>query len=339
MRKYLHQALLGNNEWWRYLLVTTITFAGYLFIGSIPLLLVVGRFESDGSVDQSKITEFWNTMDFTLLDIDKNSGLLLLLFSFVFGLLFLIAAYLKLHNRSYKTLITSASRLRWKRITFGFFFWMAMTVVAEYVLYKLSPEHYTYQFEIKSFIWLVILSLFVLPLQTSFEEIFFRGYMMQGLGSFMPVPVFPLIITSLAFAVVHAANPEIAEFGVGIMMAYYIGAGLLLGLVTLLDDGLELALGMHFAINFFGAVFMGYEGAVIQTDSLFKTTELNVVHMVIAFYLMAIIFLLICNRIFGWKDWGYLFSDISDQRIDIKKRKSLEDGSTIDYATLLIDNE
>jgi len=84
------------------------------------------------------------------------------------------------------------------------------------------------------------------------------------------------------------------------MMFYYIGAGVFLGLITIWDDRLELALGVHAATNFLGAVFMGYTGAAIQTESLFKTDALNVVQMVIAFYIGAIIFTLICKRKYGW---------------------------------------
>lgn len=334
-RKYILQAILGKNELWRYLVVSVMAIAGY-FIGFIPLRLVLLRLEyDDNGIDAKRISDFIDTMDFSIIDLGQNTGFLLTLCLFVFALLFLIVGYLIFHKRSLKSLITSSNRIRWKRVSFGFFFWLAMTAIIEYILYVISPEFYTFSFNLKKFIPLVVLSVFILPIQTSFEEIFFRGYLMQGLGSVLNYPIFSLIITSLAFAAVHGSNPEISEFGFGIMMTYYIGAGLLLGLVTILDDGLELALGMHFSINFFGALFMGYTGAAIQTDSLFKISELNVIHMVIAFYVMAIIFVLVCNKIFNWKDWQYLITNNSQLVSDLKQGKALEDDLQIDYSTIL----
>ncbi len=336
-RKYLHQALKGHNHVWRYFVVSILAFVGY-FAGLMPLKLVMLRIEyDDNGIDTSQINEFAQSMDFSLLGLSKNTGFLLTLFVFIFAMIFLISAFAIFHKRSYTSLLTAANRFRWKRFLFGFLFWILMTAIAEYVLYSLSPEHYTFSFEPNKFVWLLLMSVFLLPIQTSFEEVFFRGYLMQGLGSFLTYPIFALFITSFAFAAVHGSNPEIVEFGLGIMMVYYIGAGLLLGLVTLMDDGLELALGMHFAINFFGAVFMGYEGAAIQTDSVFNTSALNVNHMVIAFTIMAVIFVLICNSLFKWKSWKYLTTDLSKERSILSKANTLNDDLSIDYATILND--
>ena len=42
MRKYLHQALLGSNKLWQYVVLTALAFVGY-FIGQLPMLFALWR--------------------------------------------------------------------------------------------------------------------------------------------------------------------------------------------------------------------------------------------------------------------------------------------------------
>ena len=83
----------------------------------------------------------------------------------------------------------------------------------------------------------------------------------------------------------HAMNPEIEEFGMGVMMTYYITVAIVLGIITLLDDGLELAIGLHVAVNVFGALIITYRGSAIQTDALFRTSAVYPVLMIVMFLL------------------------------------------------------
>ena len=125
---------------------------------------------------------------------------------------------------------------------------------------------------------------------------------MQYIGNITTYPFIGLIISTLFFAILHGSNPEIHEFGFLKMMIYYLSAGLFLGVITILDDSLELALGVHFATNFFGATMLNYTGSAIQTDSLFKVSSLNVDAMILAFFVCALIFGLISGYIFKWKN-------------------------------------
>ena len=101
------------------------------------------------------------------------------------------------------------------------------------------------------------------------------------------------------------------------MQSYYISAGLVLGILTIMDDGLELALGVHAATNFTGAVFVGYEGAAIQTDSLFLTNELNPTFMLIGFVIVSIIFLIVCKYKYGWSGFNKILEKVEPQEPEI----------------------
>ena len=62
---------------------------------------------------------------------------------------------------------------------------------------------------------------------------------------------FPLIMTSILFGLMHGLNPEVKEFGLLTMMPQYILFGLIFGIITILDDGIEAAMGAHAANNIF----------------------------------------------------------------------------------------
>ena len=65
----------------------------------------------------------------------------------------------------------------------------------------------------------------------------------------------PLIITSLIFGLLHLANPEVEKLGY-LILFFYIGTGLFLGIITLMDEGMELALGFHAGNNLIGIILV-----------------------------------------------------------------------------------
>ena len=65
---------------------------------------------------------------------------------------------------------------------------------------------------------------------------------MQGIGAWTKSRWFTLILTSVMFGLMHSFNPEIKAYGFWLTMPQYILFGLLFGIITVLDDGIELAL-------------------------------------------------------------------------------------------------
>ena len=96
---------------------------------------------------------------------------------------------------------------------FAFFLWAIITVVFLVLDYKLSPENYQWNFNLDKFLMLALIGVLLIPLQTSFEEYFFRGYLMQGLGVAVKNKWFPLVFTSVVFGLLHIANPEVEKLG------------------------------------------------------------------------------------------------------------------------------
>lgn len=296
---FLQNAKKGKNEWWQYLLTIIAVIMAH-FIGQIPLGLVVFMKMSERHLSVSEGQDAIDNLEFGVFGISENYAMFLLLMSFIasFIALFLMVKYL--HKRSFTSLITTNSTIDWSKIFYAFSFWMLFTIIIEVVAYLIDPSIYTFQFQAAPFFLLLLMALFILPIQTSFEELLFRGYMMQGLVSITTSRWIPLLITSLLFGLVHSMNPEIEEFGLGIMMTYYIGVGLFLGIITLLDNSLELALGIHAATNIYGALFVSFKGSALQTPALFRISEMNVSMMLVMFFAMAALFIVMAGRKYKW---------------------------------------
>ncbi len=112
------------------------------------------------------------------------------------------------------------------------------------------------------------------------------------------------MITSLIFGLMHITNPEIGKIGY-IALVAYIGIGFFLGIITLMDEGLELALGFHAANNLFIALFVTADWTAFQTHSMLKDISEPSVGFEIFFPLLVVypILTLIFARKYGWTGW------------------------------------
>ena len=293
---YIQQANKGKNEPWMFLLTFLLT-AG-LFIYSLVIFL----FFSDG-IDLAKQQQ----MLFELMP-SKNFWLAfnLLPFAFLLGLLFLLVK--KLHQRSILSLTTSRKKVDWSRVFFSFSLIVLITLVSFGISYYNDPSEVVLQLDPVKFGILVVISLLFFPFQIGLEEYLFRGYMMQHLGVLLKNRWMPLFITSILFGVFHSANPEVGEMGYMIMI-FYIGTGLLLGIMTLMDDGLELALGFHLGNNLLAATLVTSDWSALQTDAAFKFTATQagtstLIDVILPVLVLYPIILLILSKKYNWNNWS-----------------------------------
>ena len=259
---------LGNtkeNVFWKYLLGSFILFCASL-VGQLPFIFGVYI-----KSYKEKIP-YPNTYEATVGFLDSNLALFLMLVSFVFVFFQLYALVRFFHKQSFLQLITSRNLIDWHRVLFSFSIWAGITIISTVVVYILYPEDFIVQFDWIPFLLLFVIGLLLFPFQIGSEELIFRGYLMQGFGNLAKNKWFPLLMTSLIFGMLHIANPEVDKMGYGILI-YYIGTGLFLGIITLMDEGMELALGFHFANNFIGALLVTSDWTAFQTHSILKSTS------------------------------------------------------------------
>ncbi len=292
--KYNHQDLTshfikegnstGRNEGWRYFWGLIYSLVLGQIIGSIPyVLLAAGDFEAirEGSIPDNGLSQNWN--------------FLLMMLPFIVSFLFLYDYVRRVHKRPFLSVITPFKKLDYGRLLYAFGIWLLILVIWELAFFAGDPDNYVLQFDLSKFTVLLLMSVPLLLIQTSCEELLFRGYGMQWLGRYMRYRIFPLLILSVSFGLMHIANPEVAAFGPLVMIDYVV-IGLTLGLVSLLSDSLEFAIGLHFANNLFAALFISYDSSAFQTDAVFR---LKTIHFSPATQVMgllgAIIFILLIH--------------------------------------------
>ncbi|ESU24778.1 hypothetical protein FEDK69T_03300 [Flavobacterium enshiense DK69] len=218
-----------------------------------------------------------------------------------FGLLFWVKF---IHRQSIRSLTTARKKVDWSRIFFSFGLWAAVSALLTLLSYLSSPENFVFNFEPIPFFTFLILAVILIPLQTSFEEYLFRGYLMQGLGVITNSRLIPFLVSSILFGLMHIANPEVGKLGL-VIMIYYIGTGFFLGIVTLMDDGLELALGFHAANNLVGALLVTADWTAFQTNSILKDISEPTAgfDIMIPVFIIFPMLLYIFSKRYGWRDW------------------------------------
>lgn len=287
---FIQQAYKGKNDWWRYLVTLSVLFLP--FIMNFVFYIIFPEY----------LDSLYERME--NFQGDKNRLLFESLAPFVILLLLLFLFVKFLHKRSVTSLITSRHKVNWKKVLFAFGLWLLISVIFLSIGVFLAPENFIWNFKPVPFITLIFISLLVMPLQTSMEELLFRGYLMQGLGILVKNRFVPLILTSVVFGLMHGFNPEVEKLGYGIMI-FYIGTGLFFGITTLMDEGTELALGLHAANNIVAAVFITSNWMVFQTDALYidisePTLGLQAYFPVFVLYPLM---LLLFSKKYNWHNW------------------------------------
>lgn len=237
--KFLFNARKGNNNLWRYTLTIILT----LGVSSILVGIILGVFLGIILVLSHR------ELDISIL---FNPFCLLIVIGMVFSVayIFLYLSVKFLHNRSFKSLINTGREIDWKRIIKGALAWFLVMSVLDIIYFMLSPGSFKFSFKPHNLLSLAVIALIVFPIQASFEEVFFRGYLLQALGLLSEKPLLVLIMNSLIFAGLHWWNGSNPVTSLSIVISAFI-IGLMLGLITLADDGIELAVGIHIINNLY----------------------------------------------------------------------------------------
>tara|TARA_B100001057_G_scaffold130276_1_gene129324 strand:- start:3025 stop:3927 length:903 start_codon:yes stop_codon:yes gene_type:complete len=249
------------------------------------------------------ITPDSNPMDI-FNDISKNLRFFLLLLTFVLTVPGILLVVNKLHDLPIMSIISKRKKIDYNRILFAFT--IAGTIISLSVLigYYLSPENYELNFKLKEFLILTIIAILFVPIQTSVEEIVFRGYLMQGFGHWLNSRFMALFLTSTIFGFLHFFNPEINKLGNSFIILYIISS-FTFGIMTLMDEGLELAMGFHAGNNLFIALLLTADWTVFNTDSLLidiSDPKIGLTDFIAPLILYPLI-LLIFSKKYSWSNW------------------------------------
>ena len=294
---FIEQINLEKKDFVKYI-AGSVAVIFFNILGQIPLTLYVLAKGTDAKVFEDQ---------FQLLgSFPSNTTLFLILIPFAISLVGLWLIITKQLGKPFKTIITTRKKIDRSRILFSFLLWGGVSAAFIIISYFLSPTDFVWNFKPVPFLILFLISVVMIPLQTSAEELFFRGYLLQGFGVIFRNRWLPLITTSIIFGMLHIWNPEIDKLGVNLIW-YYIGTGLFLGVITLMDEGLELALGFHAANNLVTALLVTASWTSFQTESmLIDNSEPSLIkELLITFLVVYPILIFLFSRKYGWKNWKH----------------------------------
>ena len=295
----------GKNSFWRYFTGTITPFLVSNLIGAVPLAVVIIIYAGGET-----IPEKGGMPDFEAMGINLNLGFILSVIPFILAFFTLIFLVKPLNERSYLTVINGGTKIRWRRILVSAFVWAALLGLGLLYSLKAYPENYVLNNTSNSLITLAVLAILTIPFQAGFEELIFRGYLMQGFAVASHNRWLPIIVTSVLFGLMHGLNPEVKEYGFFTMMPQYIFFGLVFAVLAMMDDGIELAIGAHAANNAFLSIFVTNEDSALQTPAMYEQLE---IHPWMDFrdqVIMSLVFIAIIAIIYKWKDIRKLYGRI-----------------------------
>ncbi len=243
---YLALADQGKNAWWRYAVGIVLTL----------LIWMVG-------------TAF---LTYPFLN-DPNSVAVFAVSLLTFGLL-LLGVWLAttwLHHRPFGSLIGPSGRLNGRRLLLGAGIWAGLLILVTLGNVIFMGVRYTFNANFLQGWPYLLVALVLIPLQTSAEEFFFRGYLLQGTGQLTKNWLVLSLLNGILFTLPHLANPEVEQNDLLIAFLNWALVGAGWTLITLRSGSLDYVLGIHAINNLLLTVLFGYTGGGMPAIALFMT--------------------------------------------------------------------
>jgi membrane protease YdiL (CAAX protease family) len=265
---FLKIADQGQNAAWRYLcgmlFAMSCGYIGFQWVG-IPVAEAIAGFLEvyQNALRPPKLEENINSIDLHSLEISYIA----IHFAYAFFVIGICLAVKVLHQRPVLTLISPNASFLWPRFRLGFSLWFGLASLQSGIEFLLQPSPFTWNFQPADWLTFLPLALVLTPIQTSAEELLFRGYLLQGLGLMVRQPLALTLIASLPFAIAHWGNPEMLRGAEWIGLTYLIMA-IFLTVITLQDNRLELALGVHAANNLFIVLVVNTPDSALPSPAL-----------------------------------------------------------------------
>jgi membrane protease YdiL (CAAX protease family) len=239
---YLDWSGRGHSALWRYVLAIVLAFVGW-FILPTPFVVLAAPFLQGTQ---------W---------LEKFA----LLFPFLTGFLVILGLVKLLLGRP----MWSVALPRWPSSIMPYFVGIALGLLLTLVTTVMLAPFVTISYQglgplLSVSAASIAVTLVGLVIQTGFEELLFRGLIMQFLMRIITFAPVAIIIQALLFGAMHLAN--IAEWHGNLWgIAPYVLAGISYGYAAWRTGSLLVSAALHFVNNAGGAYLIGAKGDVIKT--------------------------------------------------------------------------
>ena len=305
--RHLESSFRGRNGFWFYVLMAVAVFIAIQLIGGIPVYVYL--FKQVAADPEALNNISVSGYDFGRFGLEMN------LFPFIIGLLAIGLLMKPIHQRPFGTVVNGGRKFRWDHFLKSYLVWLIISALYLFISLKLFPDNFRVNNLSVTLIRLIVVSLLIIPFQAGFEEVLLRGYFMQGFSVLTHNRWAPLIITSGIFALMHGFNPEVEAYGFLTAMPQYIIFGIVFGIMTLLNDGVEASTGAHAANNAFLCVMVTNKDSALQTPAVFEQTTVYPWTEFVFMLIMSALALYIMSRVFKW-DWSILKTKVEAESGD-----------------------
>ena len=216
----------------------------------------------------------------------------LLMLGFVFLILALWFSIKFIHRRKFYSLWSDQDRFRCRHFLLALVISIILFVVSDLIIHAINPTYHQWVFNPAKF-WIYLpVALIFIPLQTLSEELFFRGYLYQGIGLATKNKWLALLFSASIFGLFHFGNSEmIIDFWkMGII---YIGSGVMIGMSVMLSKGIEFGWGFHLINNLYLSTISTFPGSSLSGPTLYAIPKPTGDRILLEFFIQFVIFMLI----------------------------------------------
>ena len=192
-----------------------------------------------------------------------------------------------LHQVRPRWLWSVQARFRWRY--FGLALALAAVVLNGVVLLSALVDAPVWGMQ-PGFWGFFVVILLTSPLQAAAEEVFFRGYLMQALGSLVAQPWFGVVVSALVFALLHGTQnlPLFLD---------RLGFGLLAAVLVWRTGGLEAGIAAHVINNVFAYILAGLTSSIAEIRGISEIGWIDAAFDVGGFALFAGLAYLLARKI------------------------------------------
>jgi membrane protease YdiL (CAAX protease family) len=254
----------------RWIFGTTLILISWVLFGSILTGITADRFNID--------------LDALAVDSEESRAILngyapwqtatTILISFAPLLIAVIALHRYLLHLPVRTLFTRNNRKLSREVFVGAIAMAILILISGAPDLIFNPENYKFNFEVSKFLPYLLIAFTLIPIQTSAEEVFFRGWIQQRLENGRRSIWLVSIIGGALFALPHLSNPEVnGELFFAILG--YGASGFMFAWVSMRDQSIGIALGAHAVNNIMASLLVSSADSALPSVSIWTTPAVN----------------------------------------------------------------
>ena len=210
------------------------------------------------------------------LQVFASPPMLALEFLFVGGLFWFAAMGGTIaHGRPLRSLLVPVERFRWpivaKVLGLSVLLWCGLSLLGV-VLFPDGPAVSFQGVGMEHVIWLIPMSVVIL-IQTSGEDVFFKGLLLRQIGAATGVTWFAPLVVVAVFVALHVGNPDLQQ-NLLLVLSLFAVSDLVIVYLVMRTGGLEAALVLHWVNNASITFLVAEEGTQANDLTLFVTEQL-----------------------------------------------------------------